>query len=146
MIKHLTGEYETVEYDSRKYIMLYDNTDNEAYPVHWHNVIEIIMPVENHYIVTVGDREFEIPEFDTLIIPSGELHSMPAVKGRRIIFQCDNSILEEFPVLEQVMRGFSVPIIINKDYDSQLHILAKKTMLDLLSLYQSMSELSEAKI
>lgn len=146
MIKNLSGDYETVEYDIQKYIMLYDNDDNEAYPVHWHNALEIITPLENYYIVTVGNKEFKIPESDTLIIPSGELHSMPAVKGRRIIFQCDNSVLEEFPILEQVMRGFSSPILINKDYDSQLHILAKKTMLDLLSLYKSKSELSEVKI
>ena len=51
MIKHLSGEYETVEYDSQKYIMLYDNDDFEAYPVHWHNAIELIMPLENYYIV-----------------------------------------------------------------------------------------------
>ena len=146
MIKHLSGEYETVEYDSQKYIMLYDNDDFEAYPVHWHNAIELIMPLENYYIVTVGDREYKFPEYDTLIIPSGELHSMPEVKGRRIIFQCDNGILEEFPILEQVMRGFSAPMVISKEYGSQVHALAKKTMLDFLSLYKSKSELSEAKI
>ena len=45
MIKNLSGDYETVEYDIQKYIMLYDNDDNEAYPVHWHNALEIITPL-----------------------------------------------------------------------------------------------------
>ena len=31
MIKHLSGDFETVEYDTQKYAMLYDNNENEAY-------------------------------------------------------------------------------------------------------------------
>ena len=47
MIKNLSGEYETVEYDEKKYVMLYDNTDNESYPVHWHNAAAWIIIFPN---------------------------------------------------------------------------------------------------
>lgn len=126
--------------------MLYDNVQNEEYPVHWHNAVELIMPIKNEYTVTVNAMDYLVPENDVLIIPPGELHSMPAIPGRRIIFQCDNSILGEISALEPVMRSLNVPVLINGDMDKELHVLAKKTMLDILSLYNSKSELADVKI
>ncbi len=146
MIKHLSGDFETVEYDTQKYAMLYDNVQNEEYPVHWHNAVELIMPIKNEYTVTVNAMDYLVPENDVLIIPPGELHSMPAIPGRRIIFQCDNSILGEISALEPVMRSLNVPVLINGDMDKELLVLAKKTMLDILSLYNSKSELADVKI
>jgi AraC-like DNA-binding protein len=146
MIKHLSGEFETVEYDTKKYAMLYDNTQTEEYPVHWHNAVEFIMPLKNEYTVTVNGKDYQVPENDVLIVPPCELHSMPAIPGRRIIFQCDNSILGEISALEPVMRSLTAPILINQDMDKELHVLAKKTMLDILSLYTSKSELADVKI
>ncbi|SEH76740.1 AraC-type DNA-binding protein [Ruminococcus flavefaciens] len=146
MIKHLSGDFETVEYDTKKYAMLYDNVQNEEYPIHWHNAVEFIMPLKNEYTVRVNGIDYKIPENDVLIVPPGELHGMPAIPGRRIIFQCDNSILGEISALEPVMRSLNSPVLINMDMDKELHVLAKKTMLDILSLYTSNSELADVKI
>ena len=146
MIKNLSGDYETVEYDARKYVMLYDNTDYEAYPVHWHSALEIIMPTQNDYIVNVGGVDYQPHENEVLIIPSGELHCMPAVRGRRYIFQCDNAILGELPALEALMRGVSSPLLIDENSDNELQVLAKKTMLDIAALYTSKSELADVRI
>ena len=145
MIKHLAGDYETVEYEDKKYVLLYDNTDFEAYPVHWHSALEILMPTQNEYVVNVGGTDYCIKEGEVLIVPSGELHSMPAIHGRRYIFQCDNSILDE-PALEGVMRGISMPILIDANADKELQVLAKKTMLDIAAIYNSKSELADVRI
>jgi hypothetical protein len=104
------------------------------------------MPLKNEYTVTVNGIDYIIPENDVLIVPPGELHSMPAIPGRRIIFQCDNSILGEISALEPVMRSLNSAVLINADMDKELHVLAKKTMLDILSLYNSKSELADVKI
>ncbi|MBR1823581.1 MAG: helix-turn-helix transcriptional regulator [Ruminococcus sp.] len=146
MIKHLTGDYETVEYDAKKYVMLYDNVDNEPYPIHWHDAVELIMPLKNEYRITVGETEYILPENDVIIIPPGELHSMPAIPGRRLIFQCDNSVLSDVTVLEPVTRIMVSPVIINSALNKDLHKLAQKTMLDIHTLYSSNSELSDVKI
>lgn len=147
MIKHLSGDFETVEYESHRSVLLYDNHENEAYPIHWHDAVEIIMPLKNHYLITVGETDYRIEENDVLIIPSGELHSMPEeIPGRRIIFQCDNSVLGDVSALEPVMRALSAPLMITPETDKELHILAKKTMLDIFALYNSHSELSDVKI
>lgn len=146
MIKHLSGDYETVEYDEKKYVLLYDNDDNEAYPVHWHDAIEIIMAMKNTYIVNVCGKNYYIREGDVLIIPSGDLHSMPAVPGRRLIFQCDNSILGDLPALESLMRGITTPMLITPEFDKELNISSKKLMLDIFALYTSKSELADVRI
>lgn len=146
MIKHLSGDYETVEYESKRTFLLHDNYDNEKYPVHWHNAIEILMPLENEYIVNVCDVEYRIPEYDILIIPSAELHGMPAVAGHRLILQCDNSVLTDVPAVEPVMRGFTSPLLIDRKLDKSLHSIAKKTMLDIYTLNSRKSELADVKI
>ena len=49
MIETLDGIFETVNYKQSTSIKLYDNTQYEDYPMHWHPAIEIVMPVENNY-------------------------------------------------------------------------------------------------
>ncbi len=146
MIKHLSGDYETVEYESKRSILLYNNVENEAYPVHWHSAVEIIMPLKNHYLITVGDTDFEIQENEVLIVPPGELHSMPPVPGNRLIFQCDNSVLGDVTALEPVMRSLNTPLLITPELDKELHVLAKKVMLDIHAMYGTKSELADVKI
>lgn len=146
MIKHLSGDYETVEYDAKKYVMFYDNTDNEPYPIHWHDAVELIMPLKNEYRITIAGTEYALPENDIIIVPPGELHSMPAIPGRRLIFQCDNSVLTEVTVLEPVTRVMASPILINNAYNKDLHKLAQRSMLEIQGLYSSNSELSDVKI
>ena len=147
MIKHLSGDFETVEYDSKRSFLLNDNHEYETYPIHWHDAVEVIMPLENHYVVTVGDVDFDIPVNDVLIIPSGELHKMPQlIPGRRLIFQCDNSALSGVAAIESIVRGLSAPILINKEMNKELHSLAKKTLLDILSLNNKKNELADVKI
>ena len=147
MIKHLSGDFETVEYDSKRSFLLHDNHEYETYPIHWHDAVEVIMPLENHYVVTVGDVDFDIPVNDVLIIPSGELHKMPQlIPGRRLIFQCDNSALSGVAAIESIVRGPSAPILINKEMNKELHSLAKKTLLDILSLNNKKNELADVKI
>lgn len=146
MIKHLSGDYETVEYENKRSFLLHDNYDNEAYPVHWHNAVEILMPLENFYIVNSLYRKYVIPTHDVLIIPPAELHSMPAVPGHRLILQCDNSVLADIPAFEPVMRGLASPMLIDSSLDKSLHCLAKKTMLNIYELNGRKSELADVKI
>lgn len=146
MIKHLSGDYETVEYDGKRSFLLHDNYDNEAYPVHWHNDAEIILPLENKYSVIIGGMEYVIPCGDVLIIPPAELHSMPAIPGHRLILQYDHSVLESVPAVKQIMRCLTAPILIDKDLDKDLHSISKKIMLDIYSLNRKNSEIADIKI
>lgn len=146
MIKNLSGDYETVEYENKRYVMLYDNVETENYPFHWHNAVEIIMPIQNGFTVSTGDKTFELDEREIIIIPPGELHTMPPRPGRRFIFQCDNTVLGGTAALESVMPVFSSALLITSDTDKELHSFAQKCILDIYSEYMLNSSLADTKI
>ena len=146
MIKNLSGDYETVEYENQRFVMLYDNDEIEEYPTHWHNAVEIIIPLHNGFTVTSGGVDYNLNEKEIIIIPPGELHSMPAQEGRRIIFQCNNSILSDVPALEAIVPVFSSAFHITPDVSKELYILSRKSILDIYSEYYSKSSLADVKI
>ncbi len=126
---------------------MYDNVEYENFPLHWHNAIEIIMPLINDFTVTAGGVTYNLKERDIIIIPPGELHSMTAPeKGQRIIFQCDNSVLKEFHALSAISDIFSSTIFIDHSYADSIRNTAKKTMLEIYEEYFKKSETSEIKI
>lgn len=146
MIKHLDNDFETVEYDAKQSVMLYDNVQFEEYPVHWHSEIEIVMPLRNNYYMEIAGKKHEVKEHEVFIIPSCELHHLLACEGRRMIFQFDCSVLNSNPIFSPLMRCISSPLHITPEYDEEIHIIAKKGMLKIFDLYKSDSELAEAKI
>ncbi len=146
MIKNLSGMYETVEYENKRFVMLYDNDEIEAYPVHWHNAVEIIIPLHNGFSVTSGGTDYNLNEKEIIIIPPGELHQMPAREGRRIIFQCDNSVISEVPTLDAIMPVFSSAIHITPDLDKELYVIARKGILDIYSEYYSKEPMADVRI
>ncbi len=146
MIKHLTDDFETVEYDAKKTVMLYDNVQFEEYPVHWHREIEVVMPIRKNYYMEIAGKKYEVKENEVFIIPSSELHHLLACEGRRFIFQFDSSIFDSSPVFAPIMRSLSSPINITPEYNKEIHALARKGMIDIFKLYNSNDELAEARI
>lgn len=146
MIKNLSGVYEIVEYENKRSVMLYDNDQTESYPIHWHNAVEIIIPLSNDFCVISGGVEYNLKEKEILIIPPGELHSMPAKEGRRIIFQCDNTLLSDVAVLDSLMPVFNSSLHITPDIDKQLYLIARKGILDIYNDYFSKTPISDTRI
>ena len=91
MIKILDGVKETVSFEYESTLLLYNNTDYEEYPNHWHPAVEIVMPLEGEYTMECNDIPFNLRVDDIIIICPGVLHHLYAHKGRRIIFQVDLS-------------------------------------------------------
>ncbi len=147
MIKHLSGEYESVEYNENNFIMLYDNNEDESYPVHWHNAAEMIMPLQNGFTACADNKVFELGERDFILIPPGELHSLNAPEnGRRLILQFDWSVLSNMSFLSALAPVFSEVFLINSRSDKELGSFVKKIMLDIYDEYFSEGELSKVRI
>ncbi|MBE6861465.1 MAG: helix-turn-helix domain-containing protein [Ruminococcus sp.] len=146
MIKHLSGDYETVEYDRTRFVMLYDNDDFEEYPTHWHNAVEIIMPLQGTYTACTGGHTYVLNERDIIILPSGELHLLPQAEGRRLIFQCDNEVLEDNLALNAVLPSISDVLVITPETDKKLHLFVQKCMLDISTEYFSDNPLADTRI
>ena len=142
MIAHLNGDFETVDYLQNKSIRLYDNVENEEYPPHWHNAIEIIMPLENPYTVICSGREYILKERDIMLIPAGKIHNLKARPGRRFILLCDNRLIDGVPALTELRPVIAEPLVINEDSGSEIRYSLGKLMEEIYTLYFGFGALS----
>ena len=120
MIKHLDGEFETVDFADDKSILIYDNNEEERYPLHWHNAVEMILPLVNPFEAVCDSREYLLEERDLLVIPAGTLHSLNTHRTRRLILLADNRCFADNPALEDLQPVLSAPVHIRHSEDREL--------------------------
>ena len=109
---------ENIDFHRTPCFWIYNSPEYKEYPMHWHNAVEILMPIENVFPVLCDDTEYILRENDILIIPPGKLHNLKAQNGRRIIMLCDNAMLEGNPALSELYSVLAQPLWINSSYDS----------------------------
>lgn len=146
MIAHLNGDFETVDYAQNRSVLLYDNNEDEEYPLHWHNAVEIIMPLTNNYEAICGGTDYHLNERDILIIPAGMLHNLKAQSGRRLIFLIDNRSFSNNPALSELYSVFSEPLLINSSFDKEFLRSMNQIMKDIYVLYSNFSDVTEVYI
>lgn len=146
MIVNLNGDFETVDYVQNRSVLLYDNIENEEYPLHWHNAIEIIMPLTNGLEAICSGKEYKLSERDILIIPGGTLHNLKAQSGRRLIFLCDNNSLAANPALSELYSVLSEPVLINSDYDKEFLKSMNHILEEIYVLYSNFTDITEVYI
>lgn len=146
MIVHLNGDFETVDYVQNRSVLLYDNIENEEYPLHWHNAVEIIMPLTNGFEAVCGGKDYKLSERDILIIPAGTLHTLKAQSGRRLIFLCDNNSLIGNPALSELYSVLSEPVLINSSYDKEFLRSINNILEEIYVLYSNFSDVTEVYI
>lgn len=120
---------ELVEYRPNTSVRIWYNEQRDGFANHWHRAIEIILPMENWYDVTVGTDSYHLQPGDILFIPSRALHTLSAPEsGVRFIFLLDTAPLEAmrcFPRIEPLLASTlylthsSNPAL----YDEVYHIL-----------------------
>ena len=97
----VVDSFEKVNFQKDSSIRIWYNEQNHNYDKHWHNALEIIMPVENHYDVDASGQSYHLLPGEILIIPSGEMHALYAPEtGKRFIFQFDVSGISQ-------MKGYT---------------------------------------
>ena len=111
MIETLNGIKETINYKQIKGFLLFDNTDYEPYPDHWHTALEIILPLKNSYEVTCKDETHVLQEREFFLMNSGVIHRMKEMEGERLIFQTDLSMLQNISEIEAVLS--SIPSVLH---------------------------------
>ncbi|WFR60065.1 AraC family transcriptional regulator [Anaerocolumna sp. AGMB13025] len=117
MIEKLTGTRETVYHPDNMPVRLYINREYEDYPIHWHMDVELIMPLEGMYTVVVDKEQYILNPGDIIMIPSGEMHELFAPpSGKRLIVQCDNSLLNGLVGIDSISGGF-YPCILSRQTD-----------------------------
>lgn len=143
---NLIGQYELIEYEENKVIRVYDNIENQEYPMHWHNAIEIIMPLESDFALFINEEEYILNENEILIIPAGWLHHLVARAGRRVIILIDSKILANNPSLISIKAILNNPIYIKNNNNSYIMELLNKKINDIKFEYENPSLMSDLNV
>jgi len=113
MIENLNGIYETVNFRKNTTVKVYHNHDTEDYPSHWHTPLEIIMPYDREYQVTVGTEQNLLAPGDIAVICPGVLHSLHCREyGSRFIFQAEVAPLQEMKSFRSLLNLIFPAILI----------------------------------
>ncbi len=120
MPMNINGDFETVDFVENRHIIVYDNIQNDEYPVHWHNSIEIIMPLAEKYIVSCSGEKYILNEREILIIPAGTLHQIDAQNGRRIFLIMDYNTISCNSALNYISAFMQSPIHLSLESDEEI--------------------------
>lgn len=146
MIANLNGIYETVEYKDGSFIQLYDNTDYEAYPRHWHTCIELIMPIKGDYHLEYDNQKVTLREHDILLLCPGALHSIEACPGERFIFQAEMPAVTSLQSIASMMTILYPAIVIAPETSRDAYPRIRQLMEEIIEEYQTASVMYEASI
>ncbi|SDB16669.1 AraC-type DNA-binding protein [Ruminococcaceae bacterium FB2012] len=146
MIAHLEGEFETVDFSENRCVLLYDNVESEDYPLHWHNAVEIILPLVNPIKANCEGTEYEVCERDILIIPAGTLHSLSTREGRRLILLADNRCFADNPALSDLRPMLDSPVFISHFEDRELSSQLCALLTEIYTLYSGWKDMAETYI
>lgn len=147
MIENLKGIHETVNYKPNMNLRLYDNKQAEDYPMHWHTPIEIILPLENIYSITVGKHTIAVNPDDILFICPGVIHSLKAPEnGRRLIFQAEITMFHAMHEFESIISLMTPVLIITKNDMPAIHQNIYDLILQIYDEYNSSNILLETVI
>jgi AraC-like DNA-binding protein len=148
VIKKLEGMLETVDYDASSLVLLHYNKETDSYPKHWHSAIEIIMPVKGRYDVAVNELNYQLNEYDIIVIPTGDIHEIRAPKtpGERIILQFDFTVLRTVKGLANASFIFFKPWLITQENSPEFHKTMKTLLLEMMAEYDGKQEFYEAGI
>jgi AraC-like DNA-binding protein len=134
------GDYNKPLYESSVQTLLYENKENENYPLHWHTATEIIMPLEYGYDVVLLKKPYNLRENDILIIPSCELHSITvpasAKNGKRIILMFEPTLLYSLSGLSGELSVLHNLNLLTSDDTPEIYETARSLLLAIYDEYQ----------
>jgi AraC-like DNA-binding protein len=104
--------HEDVRFRNESLTLFHDNGINETYPLHWHEAVEIIMPLDGAFCVQHNQTTYRLEAGDILILSPNVPHAVPASKTRRYI-----------------LLGSLIPLCSQKFYDSVRQLLPPVVML-----------------
>lgn len=114
--RQITDSLETVQFRNNSTLRIWYNNVTDDFDLHWHNALEVIIPAENYYEVTVNQNTFHVNPEEILIIPPRELHSIHAPEqGARFLYLFDISFLSMISGYSSVLSILTRPLYITME-------------------------------
>ncbi len=107
---------ENVNFMKKSKMRFWYNNQTEEYGTHWHDAMEIIIPIEESYNVNINDKLFNIKENEILFIPCGATHSICTHEfGARFIYLIDVSLFYQLSDFQMLSSLFMQPFSFSKN-------------------------------
>lgn len=144
----MTGTHEKTNYsEDDSSVFLWINKESAGFPLHWHSTVEIIMPLENSYTVTMNKTTYHLRENDIILIPPGELHELtPPETGFRLVLLFDLSSLNKFKGFTRLFSLFSLSSLITPETMPEIYEKEREILLQVAEEYANDGDLSEPAI
>lgn len=129
--RDLNSKEELVAYRGQSSHRIWLNDLTERYEDHWHNALEIIVPVENYYDAEINGIKTRIGEGEIFIIPPQAIHTLSAPEtGSRFIYIMDMEGICHLRGYSGISAILSQPLLITKEtypiiYDDIYNILVQ---------------------
>ena len=146
MIETLNGTHETVNYRENTNLRIYDNTQFEDYPTHWHSPIEIIMPVQNNYRIEYCDQTLSLREGDVMILCPGVLHHLLPAEGRRYIIQAEINPAINLREVDSILTLFYPALLVTPEQFPDIYPKIADLVTGIMKEYSSGAPFFEASI
>ncbi len=143
----LEGEKETLQYIKGLSLRFWFNIQPCEFPQHWHTALEIIMPIEESYSVTIQQTQYHLNPGDIFIIPAGSVHSLQAPEsGCRFIYILELDFFSQLPGFNYILSLLSQPIHIASDMSSDFYTSEARLIMQLAEFYWGNSVTKEINI
>ena len=143
-------DYKYIPYKTSVPVILYENKENENYPLHWHTATEIIMPLEGEYEITLRDKDYRLRENDIFIVPARALHKITvpplAENGRRIIIQFEAAQFLSLPGLSGIFPSLNHINLITPESTPEIFEHIRALLLDSLKEHSTRDSLRSIAI
>ncbi len=114
-VRTVSDELESVGYLPDSNMRFWYNNTMLSYKQHCHTAVEMIVPVEGNYQVTVSQQVYELRPGDIFVIPSGEIHELNAPsRGGRFIFLFEFNLIRDIKGFSYFAASISKPVLINR--------------------------------
>ncbi len=147
--REIAGTHEKTHYSNEddSSVFLWINQEPGPFPLHWHSTVEIIMPLQNTYTVTINKTEHQLQESEILIIPPGELHALtPPDTGYRLVILFDLSALNKFKGFTRLFSLISRSGLITPETMPEIYEKERALLLQVAEEYANGGDLAEPSI
>lgn len=139
--------HENVAFSENSTVLIWRNSQNMSYDSHWHTAMEVIIPVENYYDVSVGSDDYHLLPQEILVIPPGEIHSLRSPdSGLRYIYLIDISFLSKIKGFSSIRALLSQPVYINHESYGKMYRNILKEFLEIEAEYYANREYYEMTV
>lgn len=116
------GDYEISQYMYGTSLRFWYNIEALDYHTHWHEAVEMVIPLENSYEVIIQEQPYVLKPGDILIIPPGFLHTMKApASGARFVFLYEMDFLSSLQGFSYITTLLNEPILINNSLCREIY-------------------------